>query len=393
MKTKQKRRIAMLLTLLVSVGGISGRAWAEEPKPASDLPEIHAASAVLMEYETGEVLFASNRDEKLAPASITKIMTMALVLEQIQQGNLEMTDIVTASENAQNMGGTQIYLEAGEQMCVYDLLMSVAVASANDAAVALGEHIAGGSEAAFVTMMNDKAAELGMKNTTFCNPSGLPEEGHLTTAYDVALMSRYLLSLEQSREFVGTNLYPIREGENKYVMRNSNELIRSYEGCIGIKTGYTAEAGYCLSAAATRNDLTLIAVTMGEDSSSVRNQDTAALLDYGFAHYDLFRAEGEPVTVAPIPVELGTQPVVEVELPQMEPLLRVVPKGTKLQIEQSMTVAEKLHAPVLKGQTVGTITLTADGEKLMTYPLTAKETVAQRTFWQSFLLLVRKIVA
>ena len=387
-----KRGISLALSVLMMLVTVT-TAFGEEQsgENASGAPEMHGKSAVLMEYETGTVLFEQNKDEALPPASVTKIMTMALVLEQVEAGTIKMEDMVTTSENARHMGGTKIYLETGEQMSVYEMMMSVAVASANDAAVALGEHVAGGSEEAFVEMMNAKAKELGMENTTFQNPSGLPDDGHLTSAYDIALMSRYLLSFDQAQEFIATNIYPIREGEREYKMRNSNELIRSYEGCIGIKTGYTADAGYCLSAAATRDGLTLIAVVMGVDQAKVRNEDCEALLDYGFANFDLFRPTADPVTVDPIPVSRGAERTVEVEVPEITLPAKVVKKGQTPTVEQKVTVDEKLHAPVLKGQKVGEVSFTIDGEELATFDLTVKQGVEKRGFLVSFRMLLKAI--
>lgn len=387
-----KRGVAMMLSalmLFVSVTAVCAEEQTSEDP--SGVPEMHGKSAVLMEYETGKVLFEQNKDEALPPASVTKIMTMALVLEQVEAGKIKMEDMVTTSENARHMGGTKIYLETGEQMSVYEMMMSVALASANDAAVALGEHVAGGSEDAFVEMMNAKAKELGMEHTTFKNPSGLPDDGHLTSAYDIALMSRYLLSFDQAQEFIATNIYPIREGENEYKMRNSNELIRSYEGCIGIKTGYTEDAGYCLSAAATRNGITLIAVVMGEEQAKVRNQDCEALLDYGFDHYELFTPQVEDVTVDPISVVKGTQQTVEVEIPEMTLSPLVVKKGQTPVIEQKVTVDPQLHAPVVKGQKVGEVSFTADGEEIASFDLTVKKAVEKRGFLASFCMLLREI--
>ena len=390
--SEMKRGISLIISFLM-LFMFTVTAFGEEQKQeeASGAPEMHGKSAVLMEYETGTVLFEQNKDEALPPASVTKIMTMALVLEQVETGKIKMEDMVTTSENARHMGGTKIYLETGEQMSVYEMMMAVAVASANDAAVALGEHVSGGSEDAFVELMNAKAKELGMNHTTFQNPSGLPDDGHLTSAYDIALMSRYLLSFEQAKEFIATNIYPIREGEREYKMRNSNELIRSYDGCIGIKTGYTADAGYCLSSAATRNGLTLIAVVMGEEQAKVRNQDCEALLDYGFANFELFQPKAEAISVDPIPVSKGAERNVEVQVPAMDLPAKVVKKGETPTVEQKVTVDERLHAPVLKGQKVGEVSFTIDGEELASFDLTVKQEVKKRGFLISFSMLLKEI--
>ena len=219
----------------------------------------------------------------------------------------------------------------------------------------------------------------------------LSDDGHLTSAYDIALMSRYLLSFEQAKEFIATNIYPIREGEREYKMRNSNELIRSYDGCIGIKTGYTADAGYCLSSAATRNGLTLIAVVMGEEQAKVRNQDCEALLDYGFANFELFQPKAEAISVDPIPVSKGAERNVEVQVPAMDLPAKVVKKGETPTVEQKVTVDERLHAPVLKGQKVGEVSFTIDGEELASFDLTVKQEVKKRGFLVSFSMLLKEI--
>lgn len=359
---------------------------------AAPVPEVTGKGIVLMDATTGEMIYGYQENEPLEPASVTKIMTMALVLEQVEQGNLKYDDIVTASENARAMGGSEIFLDTGEQMTVYDLMMAVAVASANDAAVALGEHLANGSEAAFVEMMNAKAAELGMVNTHFVNPCGLHEEGHITTAYDVALMSRYLLSFESAQEFLTMNLYPIREGEREYKMRNSNELVRSYEGCMGIKTGFTNEAGYCLSAAAGREGEVFISVILGAESALQRNADTISLLDYAFANYQTYEVVPTAVTAQPVPVKLGMEDEVEVVVPEINIGKRVIVKGSTPVISQQVELEESVKAPVTAGQKLGTVTVFMDGEQLNSFDLTAKNDVGKRTFWKAFLILLQKVI-
>lgn len=355
-------------------------------------PEVQAKAAILIEATTGKTLFALNEHEKLAPASVTKIMTMILVLEQMQEGKLKPDDIVTASANARAMGGSEINLDTGEQMTVHDLMMATAVASANDAAVALGEHLAGGSEAKFVEMMNARAKELGMNDTHFVNPCGLPEEGHVTSAYDIAIMSRHFITLQHATEYTTTNLYPIREGEKEYKMRNSNELVRTYEGCIGIKTGYTDEAGYCLSAAATRDEKTMISVILGSPQSHQRNVDSAALLDYGFENFEVYDVTLDMPAPAPIPVTLGLEDFVEVQVPELKIDPQIIRAGSVPEVKQEMTLEKKLNAPVKKGQKVGTVTVTMDGEVLLQKDLTAKKDVGKRSFWKAFTIIIKKII-
>lgn len=352
----------------------------------------NAKAAVLMEASTGEILYEKNSEEQLEPASITKIMTMALVLEQVEQGNLKYEDIVTASEHAKEMGGTQINLDVGEQMTVYDLMMSVAVASANDAAVALAEHIGGGSESVFVEMMNQKAKELGMEHTRFVNPNGLPEEGHLTSAEDIAIMSRYLLSFEGAEEFIATDRYPVRSGENEYMMRNSNNLVRSYDGCIGVKTGYTSTAMHCLSAAATRNEMTVIAVVLGEPDSKTRFAEAAQLMDYAFDHYELFEPPVELEKAMPIRVKMGLSSTVEVSVPESPVPKRVIKKGTSPAVELKTQLAPSLTAPVEKGQIVGSAEVFMDGQLIFEYDYIAKEQVGKRTFWESVKIILKNLI-
>ena len=385
-----RKIVAFLLSGLILI--ISVLPVAAEEADHSKAPEVKAKAAILVEATTGETLFAMNEHEQLAPASVTKIMTMILVLEQMQAGKLKQDDIVTASANARAMGGSEINLDTGEQMTVHDLMMATAVASANDAAVALGEHIAGGSEAKFVEMMNARAKELGMNDTHFVNPCGLPEEGHVTSAYDIAIMSRHLITLDHAIEYLTTNLYPIREGENEYKMRNSNELVRTYEGCIGIKTGYTDEAGYCLSAGATRNGKTMISVVLGAEQSHQRNVDSAALLDYGFENFDVYNVVLEPLKPAPIPVKLGLEDTVEVDVPELKAAPQIIKAGETPKVEQKVVLEKQLNAPVKKGQKVGTVTVSMDGKTLLEQDLVAKENIGKRSFWKAFTIILKEII-
>lgn len=385
-----RKIVAFLLSGLILI--ISVLPVAAEEADHSKAPEVKAKAAILVEATTGKTLFAMNEHEQLAPASVTKIMTMILVLEQMQAGKLKQDDIVTASANARAMGGSEINLDTGEQMTVHDLMMATAVASANDAAVALGEHIAGGSEAKFVEMMNARAKELGMNDTHFVNPCGLPEEGHVTSAYDIAIMSRHLITLDHAIEYLTTNLYPIREGENEYKMRNSNELVRTYEGCIGIKTGYTDEAGYCLSAGATRNGKTMISVVLGAEQSHQRNVDSAALLDYGFENFDVYNVVLEPLKPAPIPVKLGLKDTVEVDVPELKAAPQIIKAGWTPEVEQKVVLEKQLNAPVKKGQKVGTVTVSMDGKTLLEQDLVAKENIGKRSFWKAFTIILKEII-
>ncbi|MGI5958812.1 MAG: D-alanyl-D-alanine carboxypeptidase family protein [Massiliimalia sp.] len=392
-----KRVLAFLVTLVMFIT-CTTVVFSEETEggAASDGLDIGGSAAILIEMTTGKVIYAKNEHQQLEPASVTKIMTMALVLEQVQQGNLKYDDIVTASANARAMGGSEIFLDTGEQMTVYDLMMATAVASANDAAVALGEHLAGNTETAeqdFVAMMNAKAEELGMNDTHFVNPCGLHEEGHVTSAYDVALMARYLMSFPDAQTFTTQNIYPIREGVREYKMRNSNEMIRSYEGCIGIKTGFTNEAGYCLAAAATREGETFIGVILGAESAAKRNEDMAKMLDYAFANYQTYDVQVPEVKVKDISVKLGQKSKLEVAVPDLQVGKQLIAKGTVPEITTQVDVEKSVKAPIQEGTKVGTVSVLMDGEVLQTFDLTAKDTVEKRGFWRAFTMLFRKLVA
>ena len=259
-------------------------------------PAVEAGSAILMEKETGTVLYEANAHDKLEPASVTKVMTLLLVMEAIDDGRLKMEDMVTVSAQAASMGGSQVYLKEGEQMTVHDMLKAVAVVSGNDAAVALAEHIAG-SEEGFVERMNRRAAELGMADTTFINCTGLPAAGHLTSAYDIAVMSRALLAHPGIREFTTIWMDSVRDGQ--FQLANTNKLIRFYEGATGLKTGFTDSALYCLSATAERDGMELIAVVMKCPTSEKRFEGAKALLNFGFANYTLLDVHPDPARPCP----------------------------------------------------------------------------------------------
>lgn len=393
----RKKAAALFLTLMFALS-FAVTVFSEEAGEQAALQglEVGGKAAILIEATTGQVIYAKNEHEQLPPASVTKIMTMALVLEQVQQGNLKYDDIVTASANARSMGGSEIFLDTGEQMTVYDLMMATAVASANDAAVALGEHLAGNTETAeqdFVAMMNAKAEELGMADTNFVNINGLHEEGHVTSAYDVALMSRYLMSFPDAQNFTAQNIYPIREGTREYKMRNSNELVRSYEGCTGIKTGFTNEAGYCLAASATREGETFIGVILGAESAAQRNEDMVKMLDYAFANYQTYEVQVPEVQADPVPVKLGQKSQVEVSIPDLTVEKQLIAKGTTPVITTEVQLEKSVKAPVKEGSKVGTVSVLMDGEVLKEFELTAGETVGKRSFWRAFCMLFAKLVS
>ena len=336
--------------------------------------DIKAKSVVLMEPNTGKVLYESNSDEKLPPASITKIMSLLLVMEAIDRGDISLETVVTASEHACSMGGSQIWLEPGETMTVNDLLKAAVIASANDACVALGETVAG-SEEGFVALMNERAGELGMTNTHFVNCTGLDAEGHLTSAYDVALMSSALIKHDLIKDYSTVWMDTLRDGKSELV--NTNKLGRFYEGTTGLKTGTTGSAKYCLSATAERNGLELVAVVMAGESSNDRFGGAKKLLDYGFANYNYSSIDAGLEGKLKLEVLKGTQKTVEVS-PQST-LNVLLPKSASGKIERKTVLSENVTAPVKKGDVLGTVTVTLDGEQLGEIPLVAKNSVKRLT--------------
>ena len=347
--------------------------------------DLAAPSAVLMEKETGAVLFEKDPHTALQPASVTKIMTILLTMEALDQGQLQPDQLIAASAHACSMGGSQIWLKEREVMPVTDLLKAVCVVSANDCAVALAEAISG-SEEAFVDRMNQRAGELGMADTHFVNATGLPAEGHLTSAHDIALMSRELiLHHPQIRDYTTIWMDTLRGGASSLV--NTNKLIRFYDGATGLKTGSTDGARYCLSATAEREGMELIAVVLKAPTSKERFDDARALLDHGFAAHSLAHPTLDPAP-APIPVTLGTVPFVEAKLGEGSALL--VEKGRAGRLTQALELPETLTAPIEEGQTIGTL-IVSDGEAVLArLPLLADRAAAKRTYGQQVLHLLHR---
>ena len=341
---------------------------------------LDAPSALLMEKATGTVLFAKDEHTPREGASVTKVMTLLLTMEAIDSGALSYDDTVTGSAHAASMGGSQIWLKEGEQMRAEDLIKAVCVVSGNDAAVALGEHLAG-SEEAFVERMNARAKELGMNDTHFLNCTGLPAEGHVTSAYDIALMSRELiLHHPDIRRFTTIWMDSLRGGESLLV--NTNKLVRFYPGATGLKTGSTSSAKYCISATAEKDGMELIAVVLGGSTSDKRFADAKALLNYGFAAYTLLPVVPESPLPA-VPVTLGARRQVQAVLPQGSVLL--LEKNRANALTQSLTLSEAVEAPVEQGDTLGSLDLfTADGTLLSSLPLLAGENIARLTWRQLF---------
>lgn len=361
-----KRILPLLLSLLLIVpaGAVSAA-----PEDAFNLS---SEAAVLMEPETGTVLYEKDAHSHRSPASVTKIMTLLLIAEAVDSGAIRMEDQVTASAKAASMGGSQIWLEEGEQMSVEEMIKCIAVASANDCAVAMAEKLAG-SEEAFVKKMNDRAAALGMTDTHFLNCTGLTEdEEHYTSAWDIALMSRELMRHEWIKQFTTVWMDEVRGGQ--FGLTNTNKLVRFYEGCTGLKTGYTSTAMYCLSATAERNGTSFIAVLMHAPSSDERNQDARTLLDYGFASCALWRAEAN-LTLPPVPVKLGTA----------ESVQPVLEGGTVLtetdggSVTWDLQLPESAAAPVKEGDPLGTLVVKNDKGVIAELTVRAGETVEALT--------------
>ena len=354
---------------------------------AVELP-LTSRAALLMEKTTGQILFAQNEHEKLEPASVTKIMTLLLTMDAIDSGALAYDDVVTVSANAAGMGGSQVFLAEGEQITVEELLKCVCVSSGNDAAVALAEKVAGVTEL-FVEQMNNRARGLGMDDTHFVNPTGLTAEGHVTSAHDIALMSRELLTKHPDiRSFTTIWTDSIRGGT--FDLANTNKLIRRYDGATGLKTGYTASAGYCISATAEREGMELIAVVMKGETADKRNADAKALLNYGFSAYALVSAApAEPLPA--LPVTMGETDSVSLTLPP-DALTAVVEKAQAAALERRIDLPESLPAPVRQGQQVGTLTLCSGDTELMTVPILAAEDAAGRSWGRMFTDLLKMAV-
>ena len=347
---------------------------------------LSCASAVLMEKETGAFLLEENSHEKLEPASVTKVMTLLLVMEAVDAGQLGLDDPVTVSAYAAGMGGSQVYLEEGEQMPVSEMIKCVTVVSGNDCAVALAEHLAG-SETAFVGRMNQRAQELGMADTTFLNCTGLPAQGHVTSAHDIALMSRELIRNHPSiREYTTIWMDSIRNGE--FGLTNTNRLVRFYEGATGLKTGYTSSAHYCMSATAERDGMELIAVVMKAPTSPQRFDDAKALLDQGFASYTLTNVYPD-APLAAIPVLLGDCAQVQ---PQLERDCRLlVRRGEESAVTTQVELPADLEAPVEQGQRLGELTVYVNGELRDTIPIVSAQGAQRLTAPGIFSRLLREL--
>lgn len=351
--------ISIIITPVIAYGDIS----------------ITSKSAILMDYNTGRIIYALNENEKLPPASVTKIMTLLLTMEALASEKIKLDDKVSISEHASKMGGTQVYLEPGESQTVNDLIKAVAIRSANDAAVALGEFISGSHEA-FVKLMNERAKSLGMNNTNFVNASGLPADDHYTSAYDIALMSRELLRHTEIQKYLTTWMEDLLVGKKKndtQTMVNTNRLIKDYDGTTGIKTGSTNAAGYCISASAKRGDLQLIAVILGGKTSDVRFEEAKKLLDYGFANYDSIMLGKKGDVLATLPVEKAQHLNIDIVLEN--DVFALLPKGSNGKVETELIYPESIKPPVKFGDKLGEMIIKVDGKEVERVSLVAKHDV------------------
>lgn len=380
-----------ILTLCVAmlvVGPISGT-YAEEKSKGSGSKSAAvdlapgARSAILMDAGTGTIIYQKNSHDKLPPASITKIMTMLLTVEALDEGRLQLTDKVRTSEYAASMGGSQIFLEAGEEMTVDEMLKGIAMASGNDASVAMAEKIAG-SESSFVDLMNERAAELGMKDTHFANCNGLPAENHYSSAHDIALMSRELLKHDRIIKYTGSYQDYLRKDSTKpFWLVNTNKLVRFYTGADGLKTGYTAEAKFCLSATASRDGLRAVAVVMGEPNTKTRNSEVSGMFDYLFSQYKMHTIYKEGESIGTLKIEKGVKS--ELPITAKETYSVLLKKGVAQEgIRHALILNENVKAPVAEDQSIGKLVVYQGTNVIKEYELKADEAVPKAGWWKLF---------
>ncbi|MCA0985863.1 D-alanyl-D-alanine carboxypeptidase family protein [Guptibacillus algicola] len=377
---------AALLAMLLAVATfVPSFASASEIK--SDIVE-ESSSAILIERDTGAVLYEKDSNKKLPPASMTKIMTMVLIMEAIESGKISLDDKIRTSEYAASMGGSQIFLEAGEEMTADDMLKGIAIASGNDASVAMAEAIAG-SETAFVKMMNDKAKAMGLKDTNFVNPTGLPAKDHYSTSHDMALMARELLKYDLITKYTGKYEDYLREDtDNKFWLVNTNKLVKFYQGVDGLKTGFTNEAKYCLTATAKRDDMRVVAVVMGAPSPKKRNSEVTKLFDYAFSQYTTNKLFDRNHVVKNVEVNKGDRSTMKVVTSQRVSVL--MKKGQEDEkITTSIKMNDQIETPIKKGDPVGVLTVKVDGKVTATSPVLSSQNIDQASWWQ----LMKRTVA
>ena len=376
------KKILILLLLLISIPLVK----AEETEDLAP----NAKSAIMIEASTGEILFQKNKDEKLAPASMTKMMSMLLIMEEIENGNLKWNEMITTSEKASSMGGSQIFLKVGEKMTVEDLLKGVAIASGNDAVVALAERISG-SEEQFVKRMNIRAKDLGLKNTNFINATGLTADNHYSSAYDMSLIAKELVKHEKILEFTSTyEDYLRKDTKSPFWLVNTNRLVRFKEGVDGLKTGFTDEAGYCLTATMKKDNMRLITVVMKEENTSKRSADTTKMLDYGFNAYMVQTILDENTTIEKKKVELGKK--LSVEIIPKENITILNKKSEELKNITYKANIDKIVAPIKKGDKVGTIDIIENNNIISTIDATVKEDISKANILTIYLRNLKEIV-
>ena len=377
------KKILILLLLLISIPLVK----AEETEDLAP----NAKSAIMIEASTGEILFQKNKDEKLAPASMTKMMSMLLIMEEIENGNLKWNEMITTSEKASSMGGSQIFLKVGEKMTVEDLLKGVAIASGNDAVVALAERVSG-SEEQFVKRMNTRAKDLGLKNTNFINATGLTADNHYSSAYDMSLIAKELVKHEKILEFTSTyEDYLRKDTKRPFWLVNTNRLVRFKEGVDGLKTGFTDEAGYCLTATMKKDNMRLITVVMKEENTSKRSADTTKMLDYGFNIYMVQTILDEKTTIEKKKVELGK--TLTTEIVPKENITILNKKSDDQKNITYKTNINKIIAPVKKGDKVGTIDIIEDNNIISTIDATVKEDISKANFLTIYLRNLKEIIS
>ncbi|ACX64421.1 D-alanyl-D-alanine carboxypeptidase family protein [Paenibacillus sp. FSL H8-0457] len=384
----KKALIAGFLVLAVGLSSAAVPSYAEEnskPGGGSSQEELapSARSAILLDADTGTIIYEKNSHDKLPPASITKVMTMLLTMEAIDEGQLKWTDKVRTSEYAASMGGSQIFLEPGEEMTVDEMLKGIAMASGNDASVAMAEKIAG-SEEGFVKMMNEKAAELGMKDTHFVNCNGLPAENHYTSAHDIAVMSRELLKYDQITKYTGAYQdYLRKDSEKPFWLVNTNKLVRFYTGADGLKTGYTSEAKFCLSATAKRDGLRAVAVVMGAPDTKTRNNEVSRMFDYAFSQYTMHSIYKPGEVLGIVKVQKGNVPEISIQAEKDYSVL--VKKGVKNpDIRHEIQLDPNLKAPVAAGQVIGKLSVYQGEQLVKEFELTSPVKVEKAGFWKLF---------
>ena len=348
---------------------------------AEGAPDVSCPSAILMDQTTGAILFEKNADEKRAPASVTKVMTLLLIMEAVESGKLEWDSPIAVSPEAAGMGGSQVYLKEGETMTTDEMVKCIAVVSANDCCVAMAEAISG-SVSSFISKMNQRAKELGMKNSHFNSCTGLDTEDHYTTAHDIAIMSRELMKHEKIKDYSTIWMDTVRNGA--FTLSNTNKLIRFYDGATGLKTGFTDDAGYCLSATATRESLSLIAVVLGGETSDKRFSDAKALLNFGFTQYTLYQES--PSSIDPVKVIKGMEDLIQPQLAEQPAFL--IQKGSEKSIKYKVELSESVLAPVDAGQKIGTITYTCNGKNIGNIHLIADKEIPKVTFGHLFFHII-----